>query len=234
MFLGGLAAFGVLAVLGATVFGAIFSGGQRTQLKNLAGQTLTQTAYVITTEANTSGAYPVAAAFKVAAPNPTGGGQIPDASAAPKTDAWATPIGYCTNTASAQSHPVFAVVSAGPDKTFQTTCTQALAGTIAGDDAVRVKSAANVVQGVGGTIYYGDPVADATALSTLVPAQGYTPKNGEHRLNKATGQTVYWNGSAWVNQVPTAAMQANSGDNCDAYGIGAQARDSAGNLMVCQ
>ena len=195
--LAGIATLGVMAVMGSTLISTLVSGNQRSNLSISTGQILTQAAYTITTEANTSGSYPIATVPTAwSGTNPTTAptigtanavGLINAASAAPKVDAWGSNIGYCTFTAVAQGSPVFAVISAGPDKTFQTTCTQAFAGTPQGDDGVRFKTAANVLQGVGGTVYFGDPVANLTALEALT-----TAKAGEMRSTKDTGY-VYVN-----------------------------------------
>ena len=178
--LAGIAGLAVMAVIGSTLLGTMVSGNQRYNISINTGQILTQAAYTITTEANTAGSYPVAAAPTAwSGTNPSSApgqgsanavGLVTAASAAPKVDAWGSNIGYCTYTATSQSSPVFAVISAGPDKVFQTTCTQAFAGTPQGDDGVRFKTAANVLQGVGGTVYFGDPVANLAALGALTTA----------------------------------------------------------------
>ena len=83
--------------------------------------------------------------------NPTNGGLIPNTVGAAKVDPWGTPYGYCVwddgpiilDTACQASpgvtrrlqgtdsrvYPVIAVVSAGPDKTFTTTCRNFSTGT---------------------------------------------------------------------------------------------------------
>jgi len=190
----GVAAVSVMAVIGTTVLTNILSGGQRSNLTITTGQILTQAAYTLTTETNTAGSYPIAPTFLVATPNPTNGGQIPTTSAAPKVDAWGTEIGYCTNTAASQGDPVFAVLSAGADKTFQTTCAQALIGTVAGDDGVRAKNVTNIKQGVGGTVYWGDPVASLATLESLTDARA-----GELRSTKDTG-SLYINKTGMPGQ----------------------------------
>lgn len=176
---------------------------------------------------------------------------IPATSGAPKTDAWGTQIRYCawdhgaTNTATnritdgndnpaTQNSIVLAVISAGADKVFQMTCADAKAGTVKGDDGFRPITVFLVNKGNGGTVYFGDSVQDLAALNSLVPANGYTPKNGEQRMLKSTGQVYYWTGAAWANQVPVAGLVTNAGDNCDTYGVRAIATDATGNLMVCQ
>lgn len=236
--LAGVAALASLAVLGSQVFTTIVAGNQRSSLTSASSQILTQAAYTVTTELGyTAAGLPVAAAYLAAMPAPAGGGQLPVASAAPHQDAWGTALGYCTASAAVQGDPVFAVVSAGPDKMFATTCAQALVGTVAGDDGVRFKNVANVKQGVGGTVYFGDPVATADDLGNLALV-----KPGEMRV-------VRQNGSVWVNATGTVGQsywtQASAGggfgsvasglagDGC--AGEGGLAKDnSTGELLVCE
>lgn len=195
--LAGVAVIAALAVMGGGLLSTLISGNQRSSLNLSTGQILTQAAYTLTTEANTSGSYPVASTPAVwsgltpaAAPvigTASAVGLVPATSAAPKVDAWGSNIGYCTFTAIAQGNPVFAVISAGPDKVFQTSCSQAFVGTAQGDDGVRWKTVANVLQGVGGTVYFGDPVANLAALEALTSVHV-----GETRVTKDTGY-VYVN-----------------------------------------
>lgn len=230
----GMAILGMLAIMGSSVFSTIISGNQRSNLSIASAQTLTQAAYVITTEANTAGSYPVTSAILVASPAPTGGGQIYAASASPKIDGWGTAIGYCVYAAAAQGDPVFAVVSAGADKTFSTTCAQALVGTAAGDDIVRYKTAINIKQGVGGTVFYGDPVNAVGDLATL------TPRVGEMRLVKTDG-VVYINPTGTAGAASPTTWFVNqglqtitAGANCDAFPAGAMGKDAAGDIYTCK
>ncbi len=83
-------------------------------------------------------------AFNAAAPNPVGGGQIPSAVGSDKIDPWGTEYGYCVWDAGGlidnggcngdnrlagngngadETYPIIALISAGPDRVFQTTCT---------------------------------------------------------------------------------------------------------------
>lgn len=242
MMLAGISALGVMAFIGSTLYSTIISGNQRSNLGINTGQILTQAAYTLTTETNGAGSYPVATAPTAwSGTNPTtvptqgtanAVGLVPATSAAPKVDAWGSNLAYCTYTAAAQGDPVFALISAGPDKTFQTTCTQAFGAVAAGDDGVRAKSAANIRQGVGGTVYYGDPVANVAALAALT-----APRAGEMRLALAEG-LVYVNptgvaGAAnWViNQNLPVIV---SGADCSAYPAGAMGRDATGEVYACK
>lgn len=249
LLLAGVAAVAFLSVMGYQVFSLSSASGQN-NLRTQSGSLLSQAAFTLSTEATDPDAdgIPETAAYTAGA-GPTGGGVIPITSGAPKTDAWGTSIGFCPwdngsinssanritgDNPALQSSVVFAVISAGPDKVFQTTCAQAKAGTVQGDDGMRVMNVSQIRQGVGGTVYYGDPVNDMTALNLLVPASGYTPKTGEQRLVKSNNQTWTWNGASWGATTPMMSLTATAGANCDAYGVGAMAQDGSGNPMVCQ
>ncbi|MEY3466156.1 MAG: hypothetical protein RL603_1755, partial [Pseudomonadota bacterium] len=71
---------------------------------------------------------------------PSKGGYIPVSVPAPKSDDFGTPLGYCVSgKMSAKSGAGFnalAVIFAGPDRTFDTDCDQALQGDRTGDDYV--------------------------------------------------------------------------------------------------
>ena len=103
---------------------------------------------------------------------PVGGGYIPTQSAAVKADALGTPIGYCAwnsgsaptavgpngtsylmglNTGGQTTQTIndtvaFALINAGDDRQFQTTCAQARVGTSVGDDQVFTYTIATVTQ----------------------------------------------------------------------------------------
>jgi hypothetical protein len=91
---------------------------------------------------------------------------------------------------------LFAVVSAGPDGTFQSTCAGLATGLASGDDSARWVVVAAVNQAAGGNVWFGDPVADTATLNALGTTT-ITP--GEVRLVKANNYLYQWNGSAWVN-----------------------------------
>jgi hypothetical protein len=190
---------GVIGYMGSTVISSIVTGNQRTSLFTQASETLTQAAFILTTETTRNGSgIPVAATFLVGSGSPTGGGFIPTASAAPKVDAFGTNIGYCTNNAVGQADPVFAVISAGYNKVFNTTCTQALNNSFVGDDRIIMNNVSKILQGVGGTVYFGDPVATSTDLGNLTAA---ALKPGQLRI-------VLSDGSVWVNR--TGAVGAEN------------------------
>lgn len=191
--IGAVAVLGLLAYLGSSVYTSIMGGMQRTNMVVQSSQLLTQSAYILATETtkNASG-IPVATTLLTDSSGPVGGGFIPTTSASPKVDSFGTKLGYCTNTATTQADPVFVIISAGPNKKFSTNCADALIGKFSDDDNIVVKSVANILQGVGGTVYFGDPVTNVAALGTLT-----SPKIGEMRV-------VLSDGSAWVNKTGVA------------------------------
>ena len=94
---------------------------------------------------------------------PLGGGLVPTTSAGPKTDGYGTPLGYCgwdnglTNTGGGlvlsgtnnppdiNPAPFIAIIYAGEDRTFQTTCAMAATGTAAVGERVRLVSVSDGV-----------------------------------------------------------------------------------------
>lgn len=120
------------------------------------------------------------------APQPTGGGQIPAQIGSNKEDPWGTPYGYCVwdagtvtvsdniadcggNTAKrlagesdgSSNYTVIAIVSAGPDKIFQTTCS-----TGAGASTAEVTKAAGSDDLIN-SFDYGEATAASGGLWTL-------------------------------------------------------------------
>lgn len=151
----------------------------------------------------------------------TAGGTINTASAAPKTDTYGGSIGYCGfdngttrngagliagGVVPAMSQTVFAVVSAGANKTFQTTCAQIYAGTQAqGDDYYISVNSAQLGANLG-TTYWGSAVVDAAALallntSALTDGEIRITKDDNlfHRWNAGTSTWVPLTGSQWLS-----------------------------------
>jgi len=111
------------------------------------------------------------------------GYQVPAGSAAVKKDAWGNNLLYCpwdngvTNSSTGRlagvnptstGSAVLAVISAGSNGTLQTTCASARStGLASGDDLLRLLSVAQVVEGLNGSVYYGNPVAAVAALDSL-------------------------------------------------------------------
>ncbi|MCD8498210.1 MAG: discoidin domain-containing protein [Alphaproteobacteria bacterium] len=100
---------------------------------------------------------------------PTGAGCIPGGSSARKTDAWGTPYAYCAwnngtenaaigrilGGAVSTNNIAVAMISAGPDRQFQTTCSNAVGGFLnpddgGGDDIVRKYNYNDAVAGTDG------------------------------------------------------------------------------------
>jgi len=237
----GLVAAGVLATIAYGSYYQIARGSQDTAARANSSALLNQAAYTLATEAaDTDGdgiAEPPAGLVVL-----NDGWQIPASSGAPKADAWGTPIMYCpwdngsTNASAGrlaganpalQSSSQFALVSAGPDKTFNTTCNQAKVGAL-GDDGVRVMTVSQLNQGVGGTYFYGDPVTTSSAL----PATG--SPTGMMRTTVDTQITYFWTGASWVPLTAVASLVVISGANCSGYPPGALARDAADDLYMCK
>jgi hypothetical protein len=156
--------------------------------------------------------YIEAPAMSTGSGGPTGGGVIPATSAAPATDSYGVKLGYCawdngstnsssgriTGVVSGYTAPVIAVISAGLDNVFNTTCANISAGQGAqGDDYVVVYNSTQIQQGNSGTLYFGDPVVDLPTLNGLAAA---SLTDGQLRLVKSNNALYRWNasGSAWV------------------------------------
>lgn len=239
-----VAVLGMLSVAGYNLFVAL-KNSNGTQIQTQSGELLTQAAYTLATEASDSDAdgYTEPTAGSVVNGD---GWNIPATSGAPKSDAWGTAFKYCpwdngsTNsstgrltgdTPGTQASVVYAVISAGPDKVFNTTCAQAKAGTLQGDDGYRVKTQSQVSQGVGGTVYYGDPVATLASLATLNPV-----RVGETRLVKSTN-LLYTNPTGTVGAsywlLPQNPLVV-SGADCSTFPLGTYGHDSTGDSYICK
>ena len=161
---------------------------------------------IIASAADTDGdSFPEPLPF-VTGSGPVGGGLVPVVGGIPQSDGHGARLGYCAwnngtaNGASANllagstndnGAPVFAVVSSGLDNVFNRSCAEIFAGTnVSNDDFVVAKSTTQIRQGVGGTVYFGDPVLDMAALTT---ALGVNAKDGELRLVKSDNTLWRWN-----------------------------------------
>jgi hypothetical protein len=128
---------------------------------------------------------------------PTGGGLIPTGLGAPINDGYGAKLGYCAwdngsvmsggnrlnGSATNTGAVTFAVVSAGLDGVFNRTCAQIASGAATTDDDFVVSvSTAQIRQGVGGTVYFADPVADMTALGLLNSASQTVGAMGRQHL----------------------------------------------------
>jgi hypothetical protein len=248
----GLLAAGVLASIAYGSYYQITRGSADTVNRANASALLTQAAYTLAAEAAVAGdgdgdgiTEPIAGSVAL-----NDGWEVPTSSGAPKADSWGSKLQYCAwdngsvnasagrltgaNPAAA-SNLQFALVSAGPDKSFNTSCAQVLAHYAAGaanlangDDGVRTLSVAQLNQGVGGTYYYGDAVASVSALPlTDTPA-------GKMRIVKDTQLPYVWNGSAWLPVNAGAWLVVVPGADCSALPAGLLARDAADDLYLCK
>lgn len=201
------------------------STGRTVQLRTTSADTLTQAKTILGSESSDpdGDGYKEPPAMTPLTGGPAGGGAIATSSGAPRADAWGTPLGYCpydlgtTNASSGritgaanptQGSVVFVLISAGPDKTFQTSCANAAAGTRQGDDGIRATTVAQLNQGVGGTIYWGDPVANAAALNAIDKTN--LPE-GHYRVVLDTRQGYVYRKAAGVWELATAAGGGGGG-----------------------
>jgi len=107
-------------------------------------------------------------AIQSAAFAPAGGGQLPALAALPtQVDGWGNPIGYCSGAGVSSADGAGALISAGKDGVFQTTCAQAVNGVTTGDDVVRVINSATLLNGRTGSIHHGKPLPNVSALNAL-------------------------------------------------------------------
>lgn len=241
LFLLALLAAGVLAGIAYGSYYQIARGTQDTVTRAHASALLTQAAYTLATEATDADADGTAEPPPGLAPLDDGWA-IPASSGAPKGDAWGAAMKYCPwdnggtintagrlggNSGADQSTIQFALISAGPDKSFSTSCLQARTGTAGGDDGVRTMSIAQLNQGVGGTYFYGDPVASVAAL----PASGAPA--GMMRVAKDSQVPYLWNGSAWLPLNAGAWLVVGEATGCATYPPGTLARDAGDELLLC-
>lgn len=233
----GLAAAAILATIAYGSYYQIARGVQDTVLKANASALLTQAAYALATEATNIDADEI-----LEPPAAATGWEVPLSSGAPKADAWGTPFRYCpwdngSVNASAgrldgenpgdQNSLQFALVSAGPDKNFDTVCAQPKTSPL-GDDGVRSMTVAQVNQGVAGAHYYGAPVATQSALPLT------DSPTGKLRIVLDTRVPYSWNGSAWVPLLTAVPVLVTAtGASCSGYPVGTLASDSGDNLHLC-
>ncbi|MEX3983833.1 fibrinogen-like YCDxxxxGGGW domain-containing protein [Paraburkholderia sp. EG287A] len=130
---------------------------------------------------NTSATNPLPATFTAGTGAPTGGGFLP-VGVTPASDAFATSLGYCTGSPVVATDPVYAVISAGPNKVFETTCAQALAGIRIGDDLVVRVNVSQLYSGFSSVSYHGATVQLESQLGSIL-----SPRAGEIRVVSQTG-----------------------------------------------
>lgn len=237
-----LVTLGVLATLAYGAYFQIARGTQDTVMRAQASALLTQAVQILATEAlDTDGdAYVEATAGSVVLGD---GWAVPATSGAGKSDPWGTALKYCvwdngvTNSSSGRlngdnpANPAsiqLAVVSAGPDRKFDTSCLQAKAGTAQGDDGVRNLTVGQLTQAAG-LLYYGDPVTTVSAL----PASDQPI--GKIRIVLDTRVAYQWTGSAWTPLVAVAVPGVTAGASCTAYPLGALGYDATkDHLQICK
>jgi hypothetical protein len=244
----GILAVGVLATLAYGSYYQIARGTLDTVNRANSSALLTQAAYTLATEARDADADGIAeppAGLEVS----SGIFEVPASSGAPKMDAWGSPLRYCpwdnsslngTTTSSDKRlqgiYPAlptsvqFALVSAGPDKILNTSCEQAKTGA-QGDDGVRVMTVAQMNQGVGGTYFYGDPVANLAVLTAL-STTGIPP--GMMRVTLDTRIPYLWNGTSWLPFNTGTVLPVVTGADCSDYQPGMLGRDTLDDLYMCK
>lgn len=183
----------VLAISGAVTYLIAAHSIQRARSERLAlSRSAVAKALVnVTALVDATGANPAAPAAVSGGTPPSGGGLLPVA-ATPQTDGFGSALGYCVGSPSIATDPVYAVVSAGPNKTFETTCAQALAGNRAGDDLVSRVTVSQFFGGFSAVSYHGATVAKEANLGSIL-----TPRPGEVRAVIETG-ALYVNASGQV------------------------------------
>jgi hypothetical protein len=242
----GILAAGVLATIAYGSYYQIARGTMDTMNRANSSALLTQAAYTLATEAkdtDADGTIEPPAGLVRLSDGLNDGWAIPADSGAPKVDAWSSAIKYCpwdngsTNASASRlnganptlpSSVQFTLISAGADKTFNTSCDQAKVGAI-GDDGVRTMTVAQMNQGV--TYLLGDSVASVSSL----PASG-SPA-GMMRVATDTQITYLWNGSGWIplNGVAGLVTTAADGVVCSPpYPAGMLVRDSNDVLYMCK
>lgn len=142
---------------------------------------------------NATGTNPVAPSVTAGAGAPAGGGFLP-AGVTPAVDAFATPFGYCVGAPVFATDPIYAVISAGPDKMFQTTCTQALAGVRAGDDLVQRVTVSQFYSGFSAVSYHGATVQLESQLGSIHGSEITSPSSPSGGWCSTTGNL---NNNAW-------------------------------------
>lgn len=227
------------AVVGTMAVGAysLVSGNAKLQQVTQTNTILDQAAYSLTTESSESGGnMTLACTGCTANMNRVA---IPTASTAPKKDAFGKNLVICTPATypltSNQSGVVFALLSSGPNGVMDTTCSTALTGSKTGDDGIRFKTVMDIRKGVGGTVYFGDPVADVGSLPTGM-------KPGEVRFVIGENKLYQYSGSSWSATTSSssaiaagfsfgALSEQTSGSACTT--IGQLSKDSNSKVMVC-
>lgn len=194
----------IVGVLGTTAL-TISRSTSAVQTRNTTSQLAQQTLYALAQQVNISGGMTAAVPVAGSASHPqdsSGGLLVPDGSGGALRDSVGTPFVYCPydnkNATPANGFvkgsapptgatPVLALIGAGPDRIFQTSCETARttsAAAAGSDDLVRVMNGQQIVQGTGGTKFFGDPVKTVSDLGSIL-----SPSAGELRVVTDTGET---------------------------------------------
>lgn len=237
-----LVTLGVLATLAYGVYFQISRGTQDTVLRAQAASLLMQAAHILASEArdiDSDGYLEAPAGVSVL---DTNGWEIPASSGAPKSDPWGMPFKYCVwdhgssnasagrlagdQPGSAASISV-ALISAGSDKSFSTSCSQAASGAGA-DDLVRTLTIGQT-QLAAASLYYGEPVSSVASLPLT------DQPTGRIRLVLDTRVVYQWTGAGWVPLTAVAVPVIKSGDFCTGYVTGSLGRDDVNHdLHICK
>lgn len=180
--IGTLIVLSVMAMTISTILTAKSASVHSATLMSKTRDRMIQAANAVSSDANKTTAIPTvtapstwATSLPAAAPvlgTATAMGSLYGTLAVHGIDAWQSSLGYCTYAATADADPVFAVISAGADRTFQTGCNDALVGTPVGDDMVVMRTAANIRQGDSGISGFGDPVTNVADLDKIAVTPG--------------------------------------------------------------
>jgi len=183
----------VLAIAGTLTYLIAAHSIQRARSERLTATRagLDRATVKLASKVDMTGTNPVPPATLAGAVVPTGGGLLP-VDVTPQVDAFGQAFGYCPGAPQVATDAVFAVVSTGPSKTFETTCAQALAGTRVGDDLVTRVNVSQLYSGFSSVTYYGSTVAKEAHLGSIL-----SPRSGEVRAVVETG-AMYVNATGQV------------------------------------
>ncbi|WP_431798062.1 fibrinogen-related domain-containing protein (plasmid) [Cupriavidus metallidurans] len=192
----GLALIHALLILGgATALTSVIAGNviqqARSEKISTSRAVLDRAAVKIAALVDSTGTNPVAPAVVAGSVAPAGGGVLP-AAVSPRVDGFGSAVGYCVGTPMVATDAVFVVLSPGGNKTFETNCTQALAGTRSGDDLAFRVNVAQLFGGFSGLSFYGATVAKEAHLGNIL-----NPRAGEVRAVAETS-TIYVNATGMV------------------------------------
>lgn len=243
------ASVALVGVLGATTMnvltGPVTTVSRVTQ-KNLANTHMMLSARVllnVSNDADNDGlAEPPAIQTAGAALAPVGGGLLPVNLGLSLTDPWGTGFGYCAwnhgttnssagrlagdNTSGASTRPIIAVIAAGPDKAFQTTCAGGIGSSIGvskaqgSDDLVLTFSYAEAAASSGGLWTLNASDSNKAELKTNTGAVAVS-------VNRSAGLI-----EALAVSAATVSAPAFAGDTV-AIGGGLLLDTSAGTATVC-